>query len=46
MELLKQEYKRFQNEFLIDVLECGLCQKSSCEYHKKFFIGCDRCRKA
>ena len=46
MELLKQEYKRFQNEFLIDVLECGLCQKSSCEYHNKFFIGCDRCRKA
>ena len=44
--ILKQEYERFQNEVLINVLECGLCQKSSCEYHKKFFIGCDRCRKA
>ena len=44
--ILIQEYERFQNEVLINVLECGLCQKSSWEYHKKFFIGCDRCRKA
>ena len=44
--IVQQEYKRFQNEVLINLLECGLCQNSSCEYHKKFFIGCDRCRKA
>ena len=45
--LLKREYHRFQNEVLINVLECGLCQSSSCgESHKKFFLGCGRCRKA
>ena len=46
-DLLKREYDRFQNEVLINVLECGLCQSFSCgESHKKFFLGCDRCRKA
>ena len=45
-DLLKREYDRFQNEVLINVLECGLCQSFSCgESHKKFFLGCDRCRK-
>ena len=43
--LLKQEYERFQNEVLINVLEYSLYQKSSCEWDKKFFIDCDRCRK-
>ena len=33
--IVKQEYKRFQNEVLTNLLECGLCQNSSCEYHKK-----------
>ena len=44
-DLLKKEFERFQNKILINVLECGLCQKTSCEWDKKFFIGCDRCRK-
>ena len=26
-DLLKEEYERFQNEVLINVLECGLCQR-------------------
>ena len=25
-DLLKREYDRFQNEVLVNVLECGLCQ--------------------
>ena len=29
-ELLKKEYDRFPNEILINVLECGLCQRFSC----------------
>ena len=46
-DLLKREYRRFQNEVLINVLECGLCRSFSCgENHKKFFLGCDRCKKA
>ena len=46
-ELRKKEYDRFQNEVLINVLECGLCQSFSCgKSHRKLFIGCDRCRKA
>ena len=45
-DLLNREYNRFQNEVLIDVLECGLCQSFSCgESHEKFFLGCDRCWK-
>ena len=45
--LLKREYHRFQNEVLINVLECGLCQSfSHGESDKKVFLGCDRCRKA
>ena len=46
-DLLKREYDRFQNEVLINVLECGLCQSfSHGESDKKVFLGCDRCRKA
>ena len=36
--LLKQEYERFQNEVLINVLECGLYQKSSCEWIKNSLL--------
>ena len=46
-DLLKREYDRFQNEVSINVLEYGLCQSFSCGgSHKKFFLGCHRCRKA
>ena len=35
-DLLNRECNRFQNEVLIDLLECGLCQSFSCgESHKK-----------
>ena len=46
-QIYLKEYRRFQNEVLINVLECGLCRSFSCgENHKKFFLGCDRCKKA
>ena len=46
-DLLNRGYNRFQNEVLINILERGLCQSFSCgESHKKFFLGCDRRRKA
>ena len=44
--LLRKEFERFQNEELINVLECGLCQCNSCEWDKKFKVTCDRYRKA
>ena len=44
--LLKKEFERFQNEELINVLECELCQRISCEWDRKFKVTCDRCRKA
>ena len=31
-DLLKKEFERFQNKILINVLECGLCQKTSYEW--------------
>ena len=34
--LLKKEFERFQNEELINVLECGLCQRNSCDWDRKF----------
>ena len=44
--LIKKEFERFQNKVLINVLECGLCQRNSCEWDRKFVVTCDRCRKA
>ena len=44
--LLKKEFERFQNEELINVLECGLCQSNSREWDRKCKVTCDRCRKA
>ena len=43
--LLKKEFERFQNEELINVLECGLCQRNSCEWDRKFKVTCDRCKR-
>ena len=44
--LLKKEFERFQNEELINVLECGFCKRISCEWDRKFKVTCDICRKA
>ena len=39
MEIFKKEYDRLQNEVLVNVLECGLCQSFSCgKSHGKFFL--------
>ena len=43
---LKKEFERFQNEELINVLQCWLCQCNLCEWDKKFKVACDRYRKA
>ena len=44
-DLLKKQFERFQNKVLINVLECGLYQRNSCEWDRKFVVTCDRCRK-
>ena len=45
-DLIKKEFERFQNKVFINVLECELCQRNSCEWDGKFVVTCDRCRKA
>ena len=44
-EILKKEYKEFNKKLLPAVLECGFCNKVSCEYHSKFIVSCVHCRK-
>ena len=44
-DLLKKQFERFQNKVLINVLECGLYQRNSCEWDRKFVATCGRCRK-
>ena len=43
--LIKKEFERFQNKVLINVLECGLCQRNSCEWDRKLKVTCDRCKR-
>ena len=45
-ETLKKEYEEFNKKLLPAVLECGLCNKISCQYHSKFIISCTLCRNA
>lgn len=45
-DILKKEFERFKKEVLVDVFDCDLCQKDSCQNHHRFFIECDRCRKS
>ena len=36
-DILKREFERFQKEDLIEILQCGYCQKTACQsFHKKF----------
>lgn len=45
-DVLKREFEEFKNRILLEVLDCGLCQISSCENHNRFFIDCNQCRKS
>ena len=45
-DILKREFERFQKEDLIEILQCGYCQKTACQsFHKKFLVSCKFCRK-
>ena len=44
--VLKKEFERFQNEDLVEVLQCGYCQKTACGFwHKSFLSSCKYCRE-
>ena len=45
-DILKREFERFQKEDLIEILQCGYCQKTACQsFHKKFLVSCKFCRE-
>ena len=45
-DILKREFERFQKEDLIEILQCGYCQKTVCQsFHKNVLISCKFCRK-
>ena len=45
-DILKREFERFQKEDLIEILQCGYCQKTACQsFHKKCLISCTFCRE-
>ena len=45
MEIFKTD-KKFHEEVLVDVLKCGLCQKTAFEsFHRKFLVSCKFCRE-
>ena len=48
MNYFKTYFKEFQNfakKVLATVLECGLCKKYSCKWHKQFLLTCKQCRE-
>ena len=44
-DVLKKEFQNFTEKVLPKVLECGLCEKQSCKWHKQFLITGSQCRK-
>ena len=45
-EIQKKEFERFQKEDLIEILECGYCQKTACQsFDNKFLVSCKFCRE-
>ena len=45
-EVLRKEFEKFHKEVLVDVLKCGLCQKTAYEsFHRKFLVSCKFCRE-
>ena len=45
-DILKKEYEEFNKKYLPAVLQCGFCNKVSCQYHSKFIVSCNLCRNA
>ena len=43
--ILEKEFKRFEEQDSIKILECGYCQKTACEFHTKFLVSCKFCRE-
>ena len=44
--VLKKEFQKIQKENLIQILECGYCQKTACgSWHNKFIASCKYCRE-
>ena len=45
-KILKEEFKIFQKEELLNILECNYCQKTKCGWkHSKFQADCNYCQK-
>ena len=45
-DILKKEFEKFQKENLVEILKCGYCQKTSCQFwHRKFLVSCKYCRQ-
>ena len=48
MEIFKTDIlkKEFQKENLVEILNCGYCQKTACQsWHWKFLVSCKYCRE-
>ena len=40
-DVLRKQFKQFQKEVLTGVLNCGLCQKTTCkDFHREFLVSC------
>ena len=40
------EFEKFRKENLVQILECGYCQKTAREsFHRKFLVSCKFCRE-
>ena len=44
-DILEKEFKRFKEQDLIKILECGYCQKTASEFHTKLLVSCKFCRE-
>ena len=44
--ILKKGSQNFTEKVLPKILECGLCEKYSCKWHKQFLLTCNHCREA
>ena len=45
LEIPEKEFKGFEEQDLIKILECGYCQKTAFEFQTKFFVSWKFCRE-
>ena len=46
-DILKNEFEKCHKENLVEILNCGYCQKTACQSsHRKFLVSCKFCREA